>query len=200
MASNRSNVVPLYDEEDDLGPKMQALTVLQRNFVLAITDRTTKNHSAAMRAAGYEGVAGDERSRTMARNPKVQEAMLEEGKRQLKGMVPDALAELWAILINPQIDPNVRLKAILAVLDRTGIASVQEKKLTVEHIGQDASLLSRIETLATGLGIDAKLLLGSRVKRGPFGRPLKPSPSDPREAATDVEYEEVPYSSAEDLL
>lgn len=191
----RSNVIPLYDEDSDLGPKMQALTVLQRNFVLAITDRTTKNNAAAMRAAGYQGTQTDERARQMSRNPKVQEAMLEEGKRQLKGMVPDALAELWAILINPQIDPNVRLKAILAVLDRTGIAVVQEKKLTVEHIGEDQSLLSRIETLATGLGIDAKTLLGSRVKRGPFGRPLKPDPGP-----TDVEYEDISYTSAEDLL
>ncbi len=190
----RSNVIPLYDEESDLGPQMQALTMLQRNFVLAMTNRATRNGAASIRRAGYEGSNAEAQALQMARNPKVQEALLEEGKRQLKGMVPDALAELWAILINPQIDPNVRLKAILAVLDRTGISVVQEKKLTVEHIGQDQSLMSRIETLATGLGIDAKLLLGSRVKRGPR------IPSAPGRPATDVEYEEVPYSSVEDLL
>lgn len=192
-AVNR-DIVPLYGPEQGLGPKMRALTPLQRNFVICLSQRATRNNTDALRAAGYQGQLVKQHAYALAHNEKVQEALIEENRRRVKNMVPAAVEELAALLDNPQLGATEKLKVITTVLDRAGMHAISESKTTVEHIGQDNDLLKASASLAATLGLDLSALIGARLAAREKAK--KPEQIE----ATDADYEEVPMITIEDLI
>jgi len=138
---------------------MRALTPRQKVFVDAVLSMGRLNQMEAARKAGYTG--NDETMRVtghrLAHDPKIRAAILEEAQARME--VGGALAV--EVLVDIAGDPTHkdRLKAAQAILDRVGLHTRTEHKVTVEHV-DDAGKIEAIKLLASRLGIDAAKLLG----------------------------------------
>lgn len=151
--------------EDDLGPKMRALNERQRAFVTAHLETGKGDNTLCASMAGYSGsrqtlaVTGHR----LAHNLQVLEAMHEEAGRRLASSKVMAVSQLISIAQNSMDDKN-KLTAIKMILNRTGMHELSEHKVTtVDASRTDAEMIKRITQLATGLGLDAKKLLGHHV-------------------------------------
>lgn len=189
----RTDIIPLYGDEEKLGPKMKALTPLQRNFVICLSKRATRNNADALRQAGWAGKEENLRQHaySLAHDERIQEALIEHNRRQLKSLVPAAVEELATLLDSNQVDGSTKLKAVAMVLDRAGLHAVSEHKSTVEHIGQDQNLLQASQALAASLGIDLSDLIGARLAKRQKAIPVP---------TIEAEYIEVPPVTMEDLI
>lgn len=178
-----SRKIPASVEEGRYGPKMQALTELQRNFVEAIYMYPNSNPTECARRAGYKDNGGSA-IRVTAHNlwhdDHIQAAILEFGQRRLKGLIPLAHKTVLEVLENPQASGAERLKAAGMIYDRGGLHAVSEQKITHEHLGQEPDQVKRISVLARALGIRPEELLGRRI-----AIPV------PTEKPIDVEFSEV---------
>ena len=147
----------------EYGPAMQALTELQRRFVLAMLDVPGCSHAKAARLAGYSDVkeGAKVRGHHAAHNPAVQAALREEAGKRLNAMSVMAANVMMDIMLSANTDPKTKLKAASAVLDRTGFAAAQN--INVNKTVSDQSgkaIMGRIEALASKLGVDPARLLG----------------------------------------
>lgn len=148
----------------DFGPAMAALTERQRRFVLVMLTVPGCSHARAAREAGYSDVAegAKVRGHYLAHNPAVQAALREEAGKRLSSLSLVAANVMMDIMLDDAADPKNKLKAAMAVLDRTGFAAAQTinvNKTTTDRTG--AAIMQRIEQLATKLGVDASKLLTS---------------------------------------
>ena len=171
-----------------IGPCMRALAPRQRNFVWALFQQGDRDATAAARKAGYKDGSGIRNTAyQLWHDEKIQAAIHEEGRRRLNGMVPFAIAKMTDIMEDPQSDKAVVLKGVNMVLDRAGLHSVSERKVTHEHSMSDPGMLEKIRLLAVQLGVDPEKLLGARL--------AKQQP-----AAIEAEYQEVRQPTLEDFL
>jgi len=186
-----TDVILFPSDTKGLGPAMRALTQKQRQFVYALLETGTNDHTQAARLAGYkaDNMASLRVSAYQtAHNPKVQAALHEEAEKRLGAAKIMAVSELVRIA-ESGVDERTRLKAISMLLNRAGLHEKTEHKVTVEHEEGSGDLLARITYLAGALGVDASRLIGSAT-------PLKALPP----AATDAEFEEVEQVDIEDIL
>lgn len=151
--------------EEHLGPAMQALTELQRNFVVALVTTGARNKHLAMRMAGYQGNDNviDVGAHRMGNNPKVQAAIKEEADKLLRaGGLLGA-----AVLIEIAGDPmhKDRFKAGVELLNRTGLIVATEHKVTVEDKRTNDEMLTAIFLMAKRQGLDPATLLGKEDAR-----------------------------------
>lgn len=92
----------------ELGPAMRELNEMQRNFVRALV--TGKPGYGALtrayRLSGYQCVKASTQSKEahkLSRNPKIIEAIVEEGKKYIRGAgYAEAVAGLMHIIRNPK--------------------------------------------------------------------------------------------------
>ena len=150
------------------GPKMAKLTPLKQAFVNVIMERGNRNVTDAARAAGV--VAKNEaslRSRAyqLWHDDDVQEAIEEEARRRIKGMLPAAVKVAGDILENPQEGGATRLKAAQVIMDRAGIHAVSERINHNEAIEANPDQMKRIIALAQIAGVPIERLLGQRLKQ-----------------------------------
>ena len=129
------NDLVLPDEKD--GPAFAALNDRQKQFVLGLLKYGSGKGSRAKiaRAAGYEG--NDDYVNVQAyrlfHNPLVQRALHEVAAAHLGSfqlMAVDGIASL----AESARDEGVKLKALLALADRTGFAAVQQINVTKEDM------------------------------------------------------------------
>jgi phage terminase small subunit len=150
-------------DEPEYGPAMSALTEKQRRFVIAMLTIPGCSHSRAAREAGYSDVAegAKVRGHMAAHNPNVQAAMREEAGKRLNSLSVVAANVMMDIMLADDAAPKDRLKAAMAVLDRTGFAAAQTinvNKNVTDNSGK--AIMERIEKAAAELGVDPATLLG----------------------------------------
>lgn len=134
-----------------MGPAMQALDERARKWVrYRIWDGM--NPTAAARAAGYAPGVQPHQLRVQGfrlnTNPRVIEAMREEGERLLGHAAPLAIAGLVRQLDSKS--PKIRAAAIESVLDRTGYSRRTAQDIRVEHTDGRSTdaLLAALEAYA----------------------------------------------------
>jgi hypothetical protein len=166
--------------EGDYGPKFKALSKdRHRAFVLALVQQGSRDYTAAYKLAGYlsaDEFANQEASR-LAHDTRIQEALHEEASRRLHGLVPLALRTVGDIMENENAKDADRLKASLGVMDRAGLHTTTEHKITLE-LADDPEMLAQIKLLAERNGIPLERLLGARLSKVVEGEYTDITPND----------------------
>lgn len=149
------------DADARLGPAMEALSPMMRQFVLALI-QTGCSQAKAAELAGYQGGANTWKAMgwRLAHDARVQAAIHEEAQKLIRSTAIMAIGVITGIAKDPKVDAKDRLKAALELLNRSGLSAVTEHKVTVERRMDDAAMIERIKVLATDLGIDHRQLLG----------------------------------------
>jgi hypothetical protein len=167
-------VVPLIPVEDlaKLGPAMAALpNDAMRSFVRAKVLLGASNVTAA-RLAGYASGsphALQVQSARIAHDERVQAAMLEEGRAVMRAHGAKSMRLLAQFRDDEDLDPKLRAKCAMSLLDRGGFHLVQEVH---QHQHGDtrseAEKDQRILELLTALGISkdevAKAMIAPKVE------------------------------------
>lgn len=145
----------------DLGPAMRKLTELQRKFVIAMFETGISKVGVLAGIAGYAGDEGALRSQghTLSRNPRVLDAIQEEGKNRLKSFGIIATNKLVEIAVNDE--RKDQLKAIEMILNRSGLHAVAEtRSFNVNaNIGGDGGQMGRLKAACEKLGLNVKDVL-----------------------------------------
>jgi len=149
--------------EGEYGPKMRALpTPRMQRFVLALLEQGKRNQTAAYIAAGYAGKSRNALQANaclLVHDTRIQEALQEEAGRRTKDLLPLALHTIEAIVADPQHKDAA--KVALSIMDRAGLHSMTEQKVTV-GLANDTEMLQRIRFLAERNGIPLAQLIGAR--------------------------------------
>lgn len=175
-------------DEEHMGPAMRRLNERQRRFVCAMSvyggDQTR-----AYVFAGYDvktpGAIKACASR-LHNDARIKEAIAEEAQRRLDYSHLVTASGLIELALPSNTDKSTRLKALLALADRTGMHAKSEHVVIHEDRRTTKELLDAIGQLALRNGLDPKQLLGTA-----------------RAEVIDAEYEEVPAGGdegIEDLL
>lgn len=161
---------------DEYGPKMQALSDLKRNFVLAYFEHPQYSASQLAREAGYTDNPDHPnqirvRGSLTMRSPDVLEAIQEESGRRLRSLAAIGVTTLAEIALNPT--HKDRLKAAGMILDRTGFHAMSEHKVTVDDKRPQTKqeLIAAVKSVAQEAGLDAdaiKKLTGEDVVEAEF--------------------------------
>lgn len=152
-------------EDADYGPAMQALSDKQKRFVINVVELGggPSKFTECAKRAGYTADSPGSLGQTVYRlvhSDKIQAALEEEARRRLKTGMVQAVSGLLALAERcADTDPKVALKAYEAILNRTGLPSQSEQKVTVEHKLSDQELLNRVNKLGGSLGVDLSKLL-----------------------------------------
>jgi hypothetical protein len=193
--------LPVVDPAN-LGPAMQALSPLQRGFVLAKVYYGLDDRNAA-RAAGYAESFSRHHAHEVAHRADVQAAILECGKALLRGEGAKSIRTMVEIRDNAMIKPETRLKAAIEIANRSGFHITTEHHEHVHQHLSEAETDRRILALAAELGLppeQSKLMLIApadfeRNAEGVFVAPSlprnRPNPAtidDPRLAAKRAAY------------
>lgn len=149
------------DELQEFGPKMAALSDLQRRYVLAMLSDPLGNPTRWARAAGYsdQHEAAKVRGHHLSHNPKILEAAQEEARRHV-----DTVGPILGIGVMIQIARDKghkrQLEAAAMLADRAGFHAKSEHKLSVEHRVDDTQIEALARRLAAEAGIRPERLLG----------------------------------------
>lgn len=143
---------------------MQALTVRQRGFVVAMLELGNTNYQRAAMLAGYSmdnKKAAAVTGHRLAHDDRVQSAIQEEATRRLNASVIMAVSTLVQIAEDPKTQTKDRLKAIEMIANRTGLHATTEHRVQVEHVTTNEETLERLARLSKVLGLEPAKLLGS---------------------------------------
>ncbi len=119
-----------------------------------------KGFTEACRAVGYRHQGGQEHSgirvqaHRLRHNPRISEAILEEGRPRIGLALPGFLSTVIAIGTDPAHPHG--LKAALAGLAMDGMSPVHRSESVVTHV--DGDLMDRARAAAARLGIDLSQL------------------------------------------
>lgn len=133
-----------------LGKCMNALNPRKRAVVDFLLTTGTNNWTEACRAAGYEDGPGlHVTAHRMRRDNRINEAMVEEGRRRLAHDLPMAISAVRDIASNPH--HKDQLRAAMHIQAQVGLGAVSK----VEHVHTlDGDLMDRARAAAARLGID----------------------------------------------
>lgn len=154
---------------DAFGPEMRKCTDPQKKFVLAMLDLGGQPgcFSEAYERAGYSATSKQSvrvNASRLAHNPKIINAMAEESRKRLDGSAMVAVSTLVKICADAEEKTGNKLKAALAIMDRTGLHAMSEHKVTVDDHRTEAELVAAITAMAQRQGLDPRLLLGDKVQ------------------------------------
>lgn len=153
---------PDADPETELGPAMRALPGKHQAFVLALLAAPPgrRAQTQAARVAGLGTPQSNARTMTsiasrLAADPKIQDALHEEGLRHLRSAAPRAVSALVSAIERPGHKHHIR--AAIAVLQH-----VYPTELNVSHTIEDRrppmpitpELIARIVQIAQAVGVD----------------------------------------------
>ena len=144
-------------DDAELGPRMQALTQLQRKLVNAYLEHPTWSATAMAIEAGYSQSSASVRGSVNLRDERVIAAINEEGSRRLRAGGPLAVMGLISMVLNPQHKDHFR--ACVVVADRSGYHALSEHKVTVD----DKRPQTKAELMAAVKGFAAEMKLSPQV-------------------------------------
>lgn len=151
---------------------MGKLNDRQRAFVTAMLDFGGLNNTSAARAAGYDTGNYNSLKRVahqLAHDPRIQDAIREEGHTRLNASTIMAVNTLLKIADDPTTETRNKLKAIEMILNRTGLHEKTEHKVDITKTDMTGdAMVARISLLAKNLGIDASKLLGGPTVEAQF--------------------------------
>jgi len=189
--SNVGTALQIVEDESAYGPAMRALSPKFRAFVHAKVQQGLSNRRAAQ-VAGYSATNDnvlDQSAYRLSHDPRIIAAIHEETKKLMHSEGANSIRVVVSIRDDLTADAPVRLKAALALMDRSGFNAVSEQRVSVEHTMSDAEMDRRILMLCSELGIgDAearKMLIDPKAKPNP----LLEAETIPE--ATDAEFEPV---------
>jgi hypothetical protein len=143
------------DDLENLGPAMQALTQLQRNFVTVYLEHSNWSAASIAREAGYAdtGDACKVRAHTLVHDERVIAAINEQASKLLRRGGSIGVQGLMALALNPNHKDH--LKACIAIMDRTGFHAMSEHKVTVDDKRPQSKkeMIDRVKLLAEELGL-----------------------------------------------
>lgn len=151
--------------EPHWGPAMSALpNDSWRRFAIACCQPTATgetDYTQAAREAGFEQSDGALRvtAHRMAHDIRIQEAILEIGRRNLGAGVALATATIIQVMITSTKN-ETKLKAAGMLLNRGGLPEKTEHNVTVERTFSEQEQIERAILLADKLGLDPAALLG----------------------------------------
>jgi hypothetical protein len=177
-----------------MGPKMASLTELRRKFVYNLMNQPKRNATAAAEAAGYSAVSRASlmvQAHLLLHDSNIQDALVEETERRLRGCLPAAVATIAEIMENPQEGGSNRLKAAEMVMDRSGLHAVSETIQTDGGPLQEPDRMKRIIELARSMNMPVEKLIGRRLAlQKPTEEPL----------VLEGEYEEMSAEGIDELI
>jgi hypothetical protein len=136
------------DPGPEAGPKMALCTPMQRRFVMALLELGDLQHSRAARMAGSQAINENSlavSAHGMFHNRKVQEALHEQAIGRLAAGKIMAVSQLL-IMANSTTNETVKLKALLAIMNRTGLHEITEHR--VETVNINSTLEEDLDQLA----------------------------------------------------
>ena len=161
-------------DEARLGPAMKALNPRRRAVIYWLLDNGRGSNRGdwldACRAAGYSVPdEGDQMSETAIRvtshrlrhDPRMSEALIEEGKRRVANDLPTFLATIRTIGANTA--HKDALKAALAGAAMVGVSPLTISKTEHTHV-HTSTLMDDVRAAAAVLGIDPDEMLRGRMK------------------------------------
>jgi phage terminase small subunit len=137
----------------ELGPAMQALTEMKRNFVRALVTDAKPGHGALTRAAAVAGFGKNSKRATLSkhahhlsRDEKAIAAIAEESRKVIRVGHPEAVAALFNLVRNPEHRDHAR--ALAMVIDRCD-PTVTKHSVDVTHrtIDPDREALEELQAL-----------------------------------------------------
>lgn len=154
-----ATTLPVPADTENFGPKMQALTDLQRRFVLAhVLGAGTQSGEQCAVAAGYSVASARFTAAHLMRNIRVQEAIHEEALSRLQS------ASLIGINVLIDIAQNYshkdQLKAARILLEANRVIRRQDQVIEIKHTVSDQEQIVAITALANRLGLDPARLIG----------------------------------------
>ena len=143
------------------------------------------NQTRAAITAGYSEEFAKSIGSRLARNPKVTAAIKEMADQRVRSSAVNAMDVIIEIMRDPT--HKDRFKAAIEVANRSGLIVTTQHEVKVAHTVDDTQMVERIRQLATGLGLDAKQLLGSvgvdldKVIDAEFTEVTPPAKEEPEE-------------------
>lgn len=152
---------------------MSACNEMQRAFVNAFLNTGGRNATAAAAEAGYcKDSKNPDSLKVVAyqvvHNPKIQAALLEVSKQRMRGAGVIAVSYLQEVLQDDTASTKDRMRAAVAVMDRTGMHAVMAQEVTHTHTLDLEGMKSRITQLAEQLNLDPAKLLGQKLASEPL--------------------------------
>jgi phage terminase small subunit len=143
---------------------MAALNERQRAFVVAMVTIPGCSFKRAALEAGYSDASDGAKVRghLLAHSPGIQAAIREEAGKRLSALSVVAANVMMDVMLSDDSGPKEKLKAAMAVLDRTGFAAAQNinvNKTITDNSGK--AVMERIQRAAAALGVDPGTLLGA---------------------------------------
>jgi hypothetical protein len=157
------------DKPSDYGPKMAALTELQRNYVKAMASAPFAKPPEWVRMAGYSDGATRGNARVYAHrlkhDPKVEAAVFEYASQLMHTDGPLLAVQVMLRIARDNKHPK-QLAAAEAIANRVGLHEMTEHKVKVEHSEESAEAkVERIKQIAALLGVDVGQLLGRNAPK-----------------------------------
>ena len=186
--------IPTETEAPEYGPKMSALAPLQRRLVEVYLEHPTWSATAMALEAGYAQSSAAVRGSINLRDPRVIEAINEEGSRRLRAGGPLAVMGLMKMVVNEAHKDHFR--ACVAVADRTGFHALSEHKVTVDDKRPQTKreLIDAVKNIAAELKLSPAMiaeLTGEKVIEAEF--------SELSEDCTDADVDADIAAQMEDL-
>lgn len=149
---------------------MQALTLKQQRFVLAMASDPFGTRADWARSAGYSDLGNNAAGigHHLALDPKIQAASLEVAKACATTLGPHiAFGVLSEVARNA--NHRDRVRAAIALADRSGLAPIVKHEVSHTHTDLTGSaLLEQIRILAERNGLDYQKLIGPNAIEGEF--------------------------------
>jgi phage terminase small subunit len=152
-------------EPFEYGPKMAALTELQRNYIKAQASAPFANPTVWCRMAGYSdsSKAAKVTAFRMKHDPRLEAAAHEYASHMMHRDGPVLAVSVMMRIARNDKHPR-QLHAAEAIADRIGLHRLSEHKVMVEHRDESVEAkVERIRMLAQLLGVDVGTLLGGNV-------------------------------------
>jgi hypothetical protein len=198
-------------EDEGCGPAMLALNTRQRAFVHAKTAMGLSNVAAA-KFAGYSDRspnAADVNAYRLSHDQRIQDAILEEGRKLMRGEGAKSILTLVQLRDNPQIEAKDRIKCAVELLNRSGFNAVSEHHehhhVHMSESEQDARILALCAELGLSPDEAKKMLIApadmTRNAAGIFDlTPTEPTPEPTPQRVRKTELQRIRRNASPEEL
>jgi hypothetical protein len=151
------------NHDTDMGPAMIALSPRRRGFVRAYIENGGNARQAAL-AAGYAESSAGVHGANMAKEPKVQAAILELTYAYAGSNVPIWMAELNKIAMDVTVTPAARISAFKLLTNLGGLKTGHVTTVKHEHSLNERQMLETARQMEKEMGMAPGSLLKAHTK------------------------------------